>query len=459
MGCVYKCLLGCTGLLVLQGCTFLINSIAKQATDSHVHTFSVPVNRIGDFQACLNDKAGFCPHTVSLETFLGGRVENTINPVSIPNEPHFYTAEDVRTDNSFVREKTAVTANMAADVLSGSFHKKIISLFNVLNGSKGTSDVPLTRSDDGDRVKFVVSVQEIEDYQKQIEAVTLLGGWDALANVRETDPVRESRNQYYRTYFRAFFRDGKFIKAKISVSELKNRLIEKLSQTLPGLEQAEYERLVRELFPEYNFDSGTNEYFFGKIGDTGLVTRDGSSLAFPGVEISASLGSSEIDIPELDYLVIGTDLIRVLLEAEFDSFLRVPAVSNATGASKLIDAEYRLVNFGEADSSIYEVSTEEFGEIKRISTQAESVIGSGVGRIVRGASLFSLNNEALAKAIETAVGMAAKKATEKVVWCWYQCKLGEGQQDSFLALQGGHRVDVDIVIEGIEHKVTATASK
>ena len=38
-----------------------------------------------------------------------------------------------------------------------------------------------------------------------------------------------------------------------------------------------------------------------------------------------------------------------------------------------------------------------------------------------------MNNEALAKVIETTVGVVVRKATEKVAWCIYACTAKAGK--------------------------------
>ena len=51
----------------------------------------------------------------------------------------------------------------------------------------------------------------------------------------------------------------------------------------------------------------------------------------------------------------------------------------------------------------------------------ESMVGGVVGKLIRGISWLSLNKEAIAKAIETALGVTARKAAEKFAWCYAAC--------------------------------------
>jgi len=51
----------------------------------------------------------------------------------------------------------------------------------------------------------------------------------------------------------------------------------------------------------------------------------------------------------------------------------------------------------------------------------ESMVGGVVGELIQGISWLSLNNEAIAKAIETALGVTARKGAEKFAWCYAAC--------------------------------------
>jgi hypothetical protein len=448
-------------LVLLSGCTYLVNPIAKKAADVQTRRLSLPVNRAPAFQECLNNLEGQCPTGVSLSTFLDSSSQRT-NPFVLPLESPTYDQGDVRvsTESLAVRQMTATAANMAVDVLNHDFHKQLVSLFNYLRGGD-VRNIPSLLSVEARKITLTIPLEEIRSYQEEIEAVTLIGGWDALAAVTEADPYLGARNAYLKAYFKAYFRDGKFFRATIDRSALLDRLAAKLKEEVPGLEDDEYQKLAKKLFPEQNLDENGDKYVFGKIADTGLITRDGSKLAFPGLEVSAALGSSEIETPKIDYIAVGSDLIRVLLQASFDSALRVPAVSNATGLSDTIPEPLRLRNAGGTDAYSFNVTEEEFGDIKTRSTQIEGVVSSGTGRLIRGLSLFSLNNEALATAIETAVGMAVSKPIEKVLWCWYECGLNGdmGTDQGYLALQAGELVEVEIVVTGIEHTVEAVRGR
>jgi predicted ATPase len=51
----------------------------------------------------------------------------------------------------------------------------------------------------------------------------------------------------------------------------------------------------------------------------------------------------------------------------------------------------------------------------------ERMVGGVVGELIRGIRSLSFNNEAIAKASETALGVTARKAAEKFAWCYAAC--------------------------------------
>ena len=92
-------------------------------------------------------------------------------------------------------------------------------------------------------------------------------------------------------------------------------------------------------------------------------------------------------------------------------------MSTATGTS--IDAAHNGLKVHDPAKS--KVSADDFAEVNRISNQAEAAVSSIITPAIRGAGWGSLNNEALAKLIETLVSVTVRKVTEKAAWCWYAC--------------------------------------
>jgi hypothetical protein len=78
------------------------------------------------------------------------------------------------------------------------------------------------------------------------------------------------------------------------------------------------------------------------------------------------------------------------------------------------------------DDPATKLKMEEFENVNEYANKVEGVVSAVTGRVIRGLNWFSLNNESLAVLIETAVGVMAKKASEKVIWCGYCVAPKEG---------------------------------
>ena len=278
----------------------------------------------------------------------------------------------------------------------------------------------------------------------------LVGAWEALeqeAKLADFGEEDRRRRAFINAYFKSYFRNGRFFKLSIDAKKLKARVVDRLKDEIPGLDQSDYDALAQRLFSPVLQTDGAE---FGKISAGGLVTRSGKSYAFPGLDVAVTLGETHVSGSNVDYVAVGSDLIRVFLHAIFDAHNQLPCVSGATAAeSELIPADLRLsVN----DPAITHVDEGEFAAVEARATQVEAVTSAGVGRLVRGASWFSLNNEALATAIEAAVGVTFHKEAEKAVWCWYSCRFNESDKSTlladYLAVGVGRPVKLKVTVTG-----------
>ncbi|MGH8549248.1 MAG: hypothetical protein ACRERU_11750 [Methylococcales bacterium] len=122
----------------------------------------------------------------------------------------------------------------------------------------------------------------------------------------------------------------------------------------------------------------------------------------------------------MDHSQVGADLIRIILEAIRDGFLArddcaaLPAISeSATGVTAGLLMDFHV----NACKTYWKVDLDDFIEIQMRANAAEAMIASTAGKAIRGGSMGSLNNEALARAVETAAGVIARHTTERVEWC------------------------------------------
>ena len=157
----------------------------------------------------------------------------------------------------------------------------------------------------------------------------------------------------------------------------------------------------------------------GKLApkSAGFVSRDGSQYGFPGILEPGSHAS-------IDHSQINADILRVALEAVRDHYAPLPVLPNTTAAPHLKDY---VVEFGKPLRWVYDrhtghsatvtIDEEDFQEIEAHARKAEASVAGAVGKAIRGGSWGALNNEAVAKLVETAAGVVARHVSERAQWC------------------------------------------
>lgn len=426
-------LFGLAAGLTCAGCTALVEKYAKFAAERETErTFELHVPRTVELRYCMTNPGGLCKAPAS--PALG--LQQPTNDWQFETfAPQPTTQPNALSTNAATQSTEELGASAARNALSHSFQQKLNVLYQAAAAapmsdndaafivSRNLADI---RGDGKNRqVTITTTVDELDAYQKLVEEATLLDGWSALhaqastAQFSNANPAAlaadKARRAYISAYFKAYFRSGKVVQLTVNAADLKARIVAKLKEELPGLSDADYDALVQQRLEDLGFDASTNR-IFGKLGAKKFVTRDGQELQFPGFSASIAVGSSDISRTDINYVAVGTDLIRVLLHAMYDANNRTPAVSNATGVTDLKGSLFAL-----AVNDTSRVSAEKFEQIEVRANQVEGVVAAGTGRIIRGISVIALNNEALATVIETAVGLAVRKTTETIMYCWYAC--------------------------------------
>ena len=222
---------------------------------------------------------------------------------------------------------------------------------------------------------------------------------------------------YIDEYMNAYFRSGEFFDFALDPKTPKPDLVKELRARL-GLSDAEAKALAERIIAELgNGDLGKDGklHLLTKLA-AGFVTRGGKKVAFPDVDFTFTpLGRDVVSVSSVDLVSVATDLIRVSIEAMGDSIAQLPGTKESTGCrspSHLLDCY---------DPAKYNVTAEQFTSVNSDAAAAESMVGGITGKLVRGISWAALNNEAVARTIETAAGVAARKAMEKLSWCVYAC--------------------------------------
>jgi hypothetical protein len=222
---------------------------------------------------------------------------------------------------------------------------------------------------------------------------------------------------YVDEYMNAYFRSGQFFDFALDPKTPRADLVKELKARL-GLSDAEAKALADKIIAELgNGDLGKDGklHLLTKLAG-GFVTRGGKKLAFPDVDFTFTpFSENAFTVSKIDLVAVGADVIRVSIEAMGDSIAQLPGTKESTGCRSpqhLLDCY---------DPANYSVTAEQFASVNKDAAAAESMVGGITGKLVRGISWASLNNEAIARVIETALGVAARKAAEKLSWCFYAC--------------------------------------
>ena len=159
-------------------------------------------------------------------------------------------------------------------------------------------------------------------------------------------------------------------------------------------------------------------------GETGFISRDGTKFQFP-VEIDSisgnNIGNKIQVISSVDHSQVGADIIRIIFEAIRDGSLdeceALPAINeSATGVKNELLRVF-TDNTDKKCTRKWKTASEGLSVMQARANAAESMIATAAGKAMRGGSIGSLGNEALARAAETAIGVMARHTTERVEWC------------------------------------------
>ena len=377
-------------------------------------TFDVPqaaksLQGCVSFQATKARPTDICP-VASLRT-LG-------SPLNSGFDPGLLVEDRDEVEMFVVANPTMTAAGTAAAVLNHPVQRAIDTLFNSANH---LMEGPINNVE--------IPIDQLDDYLSKMERATSLGAWDALAaySIRSARvPLNLKRETaYIQAYMSAYFRHGKFFQAKIDALTYTKNLVGKLSDSSLKLRDSDAKALADELFKDSGLKDGT--VTLGSISTDGFTTRGGQSFIFPELQVTVSAPGAKLTRPQFDYTLVGTDILRVLLSAIFDAALATPSTSSATGATIMADitdvglVTFDPTEFSEPRNGHQKVTADNFSAIDSRASLVDAISAAGIGRVVRGAGLAALNNEALANVVETLVGVTLRKGTEKILWCWYAC--------------------------------------
>jgi hypothetical protein len=268
---------------------------------------------------------------------------------------------------------------------------------------------------------------EHQDLAADLKLLSLhITGSSGLATEVEQHRLKADAWRLAGRYLGAYFRNGRFIDGTVTVPKLAV-LVPEIS-TLPT---ALRDRLEAEFVKVNSYRLSPQE--------GGFVTRLGVKhvIAPYGVELNlaafapAAAGQTAprlFSVSSVDFSTIAADVTRIALEAAFDAINGLPTADGATGSAasdgyaplpRLSDL-YKAGEVKDTKGRLwYKITGTEMSEMLKLANQGETATGAIASQVVRGVNFLAINNEALAKVLETAISLPVRKGAESVSWCWF----------------------------------------
>jgi hypothetical protein len=154
-----------------------------------------------------------------------------------------------------------------------------------------------------------------------------------------------------------------------------------------------------------------------ETGEGAFVNRAGQKFAFPAVAVSIVPGSDKpLQVTKMDEIQVVGDLARVLWEASFDTLmfdLDIRPYADAKASACALDRKERPFDCVPNDAP--KGDQDALAKLNLIADRTEGVAGAVAAKLVRGGWIASLNNEAIAKFLQTTIAVAFRKAAEIVM--------------------------------------------
>ncbi|MCW9034624.1 MAG: hypothetical protein OQK35_02525 [Alphaproteobacteria bacterium] len=295
-----------------------------------------------------------------------------------------------------------------------------------------------------------LSAKEMSDYQSKSKKFALRDGWSiygitalmqekgASINIDQLNLQKGVGGLLISAYMDAYFRNGKFIQGKWDIGNP----IRKALENLPKEARDKLKRIIPDSKLD-EFEKKLNEVTKGeveKIADVSFVSRGGDKIAIPPISVKfAPSGQKHLTYSGFDAATVGADIVRVTFEALGDMINHIPAVSKATGviSKKLTEKGAQLYDVAKVklNSTNEPMEIETLGKVEGLATKAHSIVSSSTGTFVRGGSIVALNNESVAKILESIAGTIARKVTERIAWCWYASEKAQKKEGVFAIVE------------------------
>jgi hypothetical protein len=404
------CVLVCAAAFALCGCSALVKSVQDNITQKKIPVEVVTVTtKLPEVLACIERPQGLCtapPGLRDVSLHLTGDVCNTLRgeaeiarsfATKAICDPTAAGLEDIM--NAAAGRPRAAKAVSLSRMGSQAFAKSLFDAANTRSWTQANrllvSRVRELRSQATGRALAGLEVERLSAFTQAVDFTSVLAG-----------------------YFSDYFDGGQFVSLSIDPSSLEASVQKELEDKM-GLPASSAKDLVNDVLAQIKGQSlGTDGKYHLVTAKTdgGFVTRGGDKYVFPVVSVTFTPGAKQaVNISKVDFTTVGADVMRVFVEAVGDYWAQMPGVAQSSGV------KYKVLRTFGIDPAHEQIDETQFKQINDWSSSAEAAAAGATGQLIRGVAWLSLNNEALAKVIETAVGVAARKASEKVTWCVEAC--------------------------------------
>jgi hypothetical protein len=309
------------------------------------------------------------------------------------------------------------------------------SRYGNLTGDKGPQSIQ--RFSTGDSRLF-------EDINRTLAQ----GGFDALlahhaaqtyygqSDGNNTELADSSAARFIVAYACAYLRGGRFLQVELNSDAIATELYEKvqaIAHEVPEPQLKEIEAAIKAALASTcaaTSEQGAPCLLTQAFGSESLITRSGMSVQFAGLTVA--VGQEGRLAPAFGYppsTELGPQIVRVIVEALWDSMEpHVPAVANSTACVYGLYTGDDCLQSSKPVSGGQHSGRMDITDIDAKAARAETTATAISGVLLRGGWFFSINNEAVAKSVETFVGVTARKVTEKL----------EFESSAYDATRSGH---------------------
>jgi hypothetical protein len=393
-----------------------------------MYQFNLPANYAENTIACITNSefktSGKCQELVS-EPKMRDWSKILATASKISNETRKKLDANTSNDSSFKRY------SFVEKILHNDTHRVLMNqLLQPISG-KSNLDIEL-------------SISKLQDYFTDIWTATQVNAWrdhyefyhskkdtyikDLILTQSERGDVAvlEDIGKFLTEYLKAYFRGAQFMRVALNPERAKERIKEQLKEAMPTIPDDKINETWESLEKLIPRQDG-NYLLYSRVSDVAFRSRGGADYGFPTITLTLTpFGDKPIDLTKIDFLGIGTDVLRVFIEASGDALLKLPGDPTSTACKKNLLKPFVSNEKADPTDSGKSITSKQFNTVNEIANSADAGVGVATSQIIRGLGWTSLNNEAVAKMIETLLAGISRKVTEKMAWCAFSCYEASG---------------------------------